>query len=174
MILQHLVQVFDDLFAALFRRRRHRHAHHFAVVCGVQPQVRGPDGFVDQRHHAWVPRRNHQQRRLRHRHRSELIYRHGCPVIIHADGVQNRSIRAPRAQRSQFLAKILDCLFHPRLARGNRFFRRHRVLIKTIFPSMIRTSVFSAQFSVKENSPEKKCSDMIQFSFSSESSLPYL
>jgi len=38
---------------------------------------------------------------------------------------------------------------------------------------MIRTSVFSAQFSVKENSPEKKCSDMIQFSFSSESSRPY-
>jgi len=33
----------------------------------------------------------------------------------HADGVQDRSIRAPRAQRSQFLAKILDSRFHPRL-----------------------------------------------------------
>jgi len=37
---------------------------------------------------------------------------------------------------------------------------------------MIRTSVFSAQFSVKRKSNEGIL--MIQFSFSSESSLPYL
>src|ERR1700731_257907 len=151
-ILQHFVQVLHDILPALFRRRRHWHSHHLAVVGGVQPQVRSPYGFVDQRHHARVPWRNHQQSRLRHRHRAELIYRHGRPVIIHAYCVQNRSIGAPRAQGSQFLAKILDRLFHPRPARGNRFFRRHRDLIETIFSSVIRTPVFSAQFSVKRKS----------------------
>ncbi len=120
MVFQYLMEMLHDFLAALFGGRGHRHAHDLAVVRRVQPQVRCPDGLVDQRHHARVPGRNHDQRCVRYHDRAQLIHGHRRAVVIHADIVQYGRIRAAGAQRSYFLAKIVHGFFHARLGRGHR------------------------------------------------------
>ena len=59
-ILQDFVQVLDDLLASFLSRRGHGHADDFPVVRGIEPQIRGANRFVNQRHDAGIPRRNDQ------------------------------------------------------------------------------------------------------------------
>ena len=116
------MKVLDHVLAAIFGQRRNRHADDFAVIRGIEAQIGGPNGLVNQRDCAGVPRRNDDCRRLGHRQRAELIHRHLRAVVIHSDMVEQGDVRAPGAHTGKLLAKIFDSLFHSRARLRQRVF----------------------------------------------------
>jgi len=102
-----LVQVLHDFFAALFCRDDRARAP-LCVLCGSAP-IRSSDGFVRS---AATRLGSHGEITggRSHRHRAELIYRQGVPVIIHAYGVQEWTIGGPVRSVPSSLRKILDRL----------------------------------------------------------------
>ena len=85
--------------------------------------------------------------RLGHRERPELVHRHRRAVIIDANVVEQRDVRAARAHAGKLLAEILDGLFHPRAGLRHRFLAvgncAHRVRVPAIHSAVTVDPTFS-------------------------------
>src|SRR5208337_1617428 len=121
-IFKSFVDELDELFAALFRGRGDGNTHDLAVGGGIEAEVGGANGLVNERHGAGIPRRNHQHAGIGDSDVAKLIHGHERAVIIHADMIENGGVGAAGADTGEFLAKIVDSLFHANFCGGERFF----------------------------------------------------
>src|SRR5262245_46086178 len=115
MVLSRGVQALDHLLAALLRERGNGQADDFAIVGGIEPEVRHADGLLDGPDLGDIPRRNGNQARLGYVEIGDLIARHERAAGVHADMVQNSERSAPRTDGGHLVLQIAKRLLHAAL-----------------------------------------------------------
>src|SRR5689334_5906649 len=101
-----------DVLATLFGERRQRDADDGARGHRVQAEVRFVDRFLDGLDHGFLPGRNHQRARVFDADVGHLLERRVGAVIVDLHVLDERRMRATRAQLLEIALEILDALAH--------------------------------------------------------------
>src|SRR5436190_15731559 len=115
MVFGDMVQSLDKLLAALLGQRRNGYADEFTVVPRIEAEVGGADRLLDRSDLRHVPRRDGNQRRLRHVQVGKLVQRRRRAVVIDANVIQDAQRGAAGADGRHLMLEIGDRLLHPRL-----------------------------------------------------------
>src|SRR3954452_25010403 len=109
------VRDLDHLLAALLVHLGDAQPDCLALGQGVEAEVGVADGLLDRMDHAPVPDLDAEEPRLGHAHRGDLRDRHGGPVGVHLDRIEERGRRPPGAQAVEVVLQGADSPLHAAL-----------------------------------------------------------
>ena len=114
-LLGHRMRLLRQVLAPILGQRRDRNPDDLAVGLRVQAELRLADRALDLHGHLRVPRRRHDQGRVRNREVGDLVDRDVGPVGRDEDAVEHSQVGAPRAQRLEAILQGGDRVGHLRL-----------------------------------------------------------
>src|SRR5215216_6524423 len=103
-----LVDLFDQLLAAILRELRQHEANDLAVVGRIYPQVRFLNGFLDRSEHPAIPRLNEHHPRIRRADVGDAVYGRWRAVVVDLNAIEQCRGSAASAYRLQIVAEDLD------------------------------------------------------------------
>src|SRR5262249_1776461 len=126
MLFENFVNVLRELFAAFFSESGNGNSDQSPIVGWIQAQIRCSDGFFDWTDERNVVRLNRNQRRFGRCELRNLVYRSGNSIVIDLNIGEDRDRGAAGSDRRQFLANIIDGLFHSFPDLRNLVFNSHK------------------------------------------------